>query len=94
MVSKGGGTWPMWRGDGKQLFYETPTGQFLSVDITAGATFQPGVPKLLFQIQGGITNSTYAMTSDGKKFLFLVQQLGNTPAPFTVLVNWEAGLKR
>ena len=38
------------RDDGKELFYLTPNDEVMAVSInTESATFQPGVPKPLFQ---------------------------------------------
>ena len=92
MVSKGGGDNPHWRGDGKKLFYINPGGQVMAVDITADKTFQYGVPKRLFDAPSA--TSGFDVTANGKQFLFAAQQSGSTPAPFTVVLNWRAGLKK
>ena len=93
MVSKGGGFVPRWRGDGKQLFYVTLDGSVMAVDVTSDKTFQAGVPKRLFGAQAAITLGT-DVTADGKQFLFVAQQGASTPAPFTVVLNWRAGLRK
>jgi hypothetical protein len=36
----------------------------------------------------------YAVTADGKRFLVLGDSGNATPAPITVLTNWQAGLKK
>jgi Tol biopolymer transport system component len=36
----------------------------------------------------------YAVTADGKRFLVLADSGNSTPAPITVLTNWQAGLKK
>ena len=92
MVSKGGGTNPRWRGDGKQLFYRNPGGQVMAVDVAADKTFQFGVPKRLFGAPEAA--SSFDVTADGKRFLLVTQQSVSTPAPFTVVLNWRAGLKK
>jgi hypothetical protein len=33
-------------------------------------------------------------SADGKRFLIDVPATESTPAPFTVVLNWQAGLKR
>src|SRR5260370_10577081 len=38
-VSRGGGTEPRWRGDGKQLFYLGPTGTLTAGPVSTLATF-------------------------------------------------------
>lgn len=42
---------PRWRGDGKELFYISPSGQLMSVDITPGIDSAPGRPAILFRRQ-------------------------------------------
>jgi len=65
-----------------------------AVEVTNNPVFQAVTPKLLFQAppQPGVTVGDY--TVDGKRFLFLapVEQTGQ--APFTVVLNWQAGLKK
>lgn len=96
MVSRGGGTLPHWRSDGKQLLYITQAGNVMAVDVIADKTFEAGVPRRLFE--SGFTGSpinSYGVTADGKRFLFPLQQASKSaPAPFTVLLNWQAGLKK
>jgi Tol biopolymer transport system component len=91
MVSKGGGNGPRWRGDGKELFYAR-TLQQMAVDVTTEKTFQAGVPKLLFATLPISTPSDAA--ADGKRFLFAAPDGLNTQTPFTVVLNWQAGLKK
>ena len=54
MISKGGGTSPHWRSDGKEMFYIAPDGAIMSVEIDMKNGFQPGVPKQLFKLPGEI----------------------------------------
>jgi eukaryotic-like serine/threonine-protein kinase len=73
-ISRGGGTEPRWRGDGKELFYLGPTGMLTSVPVQAGETFSSGVPTALFQVRGRAPISstdlfTYDVTKDGQRFL-------------------------
>ena len=93
MISKGGGFAPRWRGDGKQLFYGTLDGNVAAVDVTTDKTFQAGVPKRLFSAPS-VVASGFDFTADGKQFLIAAQQGAGTPAPFTVVLNWRAGLKK
>src|SRR4030095_1165438 len=48
-VSRGGGTAPRWRSDGKELFYLAPDGKMMTVEVTAGPEFRGGTPPPLFQ---------------------------------------------
>jgi Tol biopolymer transport system component len=98
LISTGGGSEPRWRGDGKELYYLAPDGKLMAVEITTNPVFRAGAPNALFQTppQGAFTTLGYSwvLTPDGKRFLFLapVEQTGQ--APFTVVLNWQAGLKK
>jgi Tol biopolymer transport system component len=97
-ISKGGGGFPHWRADGRQLFYRSTGSAEMAVDVNTDKSFQPGVPVRLFN--SGLTvstnNNTYdSMTADGKRFIYPVSVgAGGAPEPFTVMMNWQAGLKR
>jgi hypothetical protein len=96
MVSRGGGLYPHWRADGKQLLYMTQPGTVMAADVKSDKTFEAGGPRRLFD--SGFTvspNSYYGVTTDAKRFMFpLPQASSSTPAPFTILMNWQAGLKK
>jgi eukaryotic-like serine/threonine-protein kinase len=96
LISTGGGSGPRWRGDGKELYYIAPDGKLMEVDITTSPAFRAGVPRVLFQTpQTSISTLAYAwdVTPDGKRFLLPeTTQEGRTP--FTVVLNWQAGLKK
>lgn len=91
-VSRAGGTNPRWRADGKELFFAALDGAVMSVDITPGSTFQSSTPKVLFKVPSGILPN-WDVTPDGKRFLVMVVQQ-SAQAPFTVVLNWQAGLKK
>jgi Tol biopolymer transport system component len=104
-VSKGGGTMPRWRGDGKELFYVSADSTMMAVDVgTTTPDLQVGLTKALFRapIFGGVftagttTNVTrYDVTADGTKFL-INAVAGRTDAgatPITVVLNWPELLK-
>lgn len=101
LVSKGGGSQPRWRRDGRELFYISPDSKMMSVDITTAPVFQPGVPKALFTapISGGGPVSVvtrYDVTADGKNFLINAvpsEANGGQGAPITVILNWQRLLK-
>jgi hypothetical protein len=49
MVSKGGGTGPRWRGDGKELYYRSLDGTVVAAEVSAGKTFRIGTLRPLFR---------------------------------------------
>jgi eukaryotic-like serine/threonine-protein kinase len=93
-VSYGGGTEPRWSADGKELYYMTLDWKLMAVDVTTKPTFQAGTPKLLFQAppQSEATAGDY--TVDGKRFLFVAPAAETAQASLTVVLNWQAGLKK
>ena len=92
MVSKGGGTTPLWRGDGKELFYIGSNGSAMAVDVDTSGIFRAGIPKPLFKLPAGVL--FWDVTSDGKRFILPAPSATNAAPPFTVVLNWQAALKK
>ncbi len=93
-ISSGGGADPQWRKDGTELFYLAADRKLMAVPVRMGATtFEPGMPKALFSIPGTSVSRTYAPTRDGQRFLVARSPGGDTASFFTVILNWQAGLK-
>ena len=88
-VSGREGSDPRWRGDGRELYFSSPAGELLAVEITAHPAFRAGVPKSL----GAWLYGYWDSTPDGKRFLS-VEGAAGEPQPNTVLVNWQARLKK
>ena len=97
LISNGGGTDPHWRGDGRELYYTAPNADLMAVEVSPSSTFQAGVPKVLFQgpeIISGSEYSQWGVSADGKKFLFAAPAAQFAQAPFNVVLNWQAALKK
>jgi Tol biopolymer transport system component len=92
LVSRGGGTAPRWRGDGRELFYLATNGKMMAVDVIAGQEFRVGTPTPLFQAPAGAIVGD--VTADGKRFLLVTPVGQSASVPFTVVLNWTAGLKK
>jgi Tol biopolymer transport system component len=94
-VSNGGGRNPQWRSDGKELFYRGPDDTIEAVPVAAGATLDVGRPVSLFSraLQGGgIYRNRFVVGADGQRFLLNVATEKQASAPFSVVLNWPAGL--
>jgi len=94
-VSRGGGTEPRWRADGKEIFYISTTGMLMSVPVNSGSGFSTGSPAPLFQIHGRAPISstdvfTYDVAKDGKRFLVNSYVRPDHVAPLTVLLHAAA----
>jgi dipeptidyl aminopeptidase/acylaminoacyl peptidase len=70
IVTSGGGRVPLWRGDGKEIFYLTPDRMATAMEVNAGAAFQGGVPKPLFKVPAGVV--FWDTAPDGSRFLMPV----------------------
>jgi eukaryotic-like serine/threonine-protein kinase len=92
LISKGGGTGPRWRGDGKELFYVASDGKLMSVEISPKPVFEAGAPRPLFQLPPGFIG--FEVTADGRDFLIGAPVALSAPVPFTVVLNWQTTLKK
>jgi hypothetical protein len=77
----------MWRADGKELFFLSPTDEVVAVDVSALArTGQPGERHVLFRALANDiireTFSPYAVAPDGQRFLINAPA---SPEPLTLM---------
>jgi hypothetical protein len=93
-VSANGAGAPLWRKDGKELFYITLDGKFMSVDVECGTRLVTGVPKVLFQVPFPVDVRTivFCVADNGKKFIFAEPVDRNES--LNLVLNWTAALKR
>jgi hypothetical protein len=100
VVSTGGGTDPVWRHDGHELFYLSGQGDLMSVPISGGTDLRAGTPRVLFQpavsalINSWYTRNQFTVTSDGQRFLFNEPTGKGSLSAVTVITNWPATLNR
>jgi eukaryotic-like serine/threonine-protein kinase len=89
-VSTSGGAFPVWRGDGKEIFYVSADGLLTAVPIVATPDqIQPGKPQPLFRAAA----DAYDISPDGKRLLLDVVGDQNIK-PITVVLNWTAELTK
>jgi serine/threonine protein kinase len=94
-VSRGGGTEPRWRGDGKEIFYIAPGGMLTAVSVSTIGSFATGTPTSLFQFHGrAVISSTdvfsYDVSKDGKRFLVNRYVKPERIAPLTIVLHAAA----
>jgi Tol biopolymer transport system component len=94
-VSSGAGVGRLqWRRDGKELFYETGTGDIMAVEvIDNGGVLEIGKTQKLF---GGLPRNARAWTAsaDGQKVLVMEEPGSEAARPLTMVQNWTAGIRK
>jgi Tol biopolymer transport system component len=107
-ISTAGGSQPMWRADGKEIFYVAPDNMMMAVPVESGDSFfRPGAPRPLFQtrLDSDVPDNSdrgresgqyreYDVTPDGQRFLLNQQVAATTDTPITVIVNWTKLLRK
>ncbi|AMY08546.1 Serine/threonine-protein kinase PrkC [Luteitalea pratensis] len=93
-ISNNGGRQPLWRQDGKELFFVSDDRKFYAVDITLGPRFDYSAPRFLFDMRANVYNvrNSYIPSPDGTRFL-VNMTLDTSAPPIHVVRNWAAGLK-
>jgi eukaryotic-like serine/threonine-protein kinase len=93
-MSYTGGRQPLWRPDGRELFFVSTDGKLYAVEIKPGPNFDYGTPQFLFDTRAEVfrLRNSYIPNNDGRRFL--VNMTVDTTAPsIHVVRNWTAGLK-
>ncbi len=97
LVSTNGGTEPVWKSNGRELFYREGN-RMMAAEIVTQPSFSAGRPRLLFEGQYasvlvGVPN--YDVSPDGQRFLMIKQSEQATPVTqINVVLNWTEELKR
>jgi serine/threonine protein kinase/Tol biopolymer transport system component len=104
-VSSRGGTDPVWRRDGRELFYRNGR-QMLAVEVKAGRALQLSTPVALWEgayLAGvgsscgmpGPTSANYDVTADGQRFVMIAED-GETAEcrSLQVVSNWSRTVGR
>ena len=88
-----GAVQPLWRADGKELFFLGRNSTLMAVDVMAGATLATGPVRELFQavVNPSANIQIYAATRDGKRFI-VREQTRNEGAveQLFVVTNWTS----
>ncbi len=95
-ISVDGGFLPIWRKDGKELFYRRPGATIYVVDIQLGDLPRFSRPRPLFNACASpestinsFERDVYDVAEDGKRFLFSCPVLGANRRSFTVSADWQ-----
>jgi serine/threonine protein kinase/Tol biopolymer transport system component len=93
-VSTNGGERSIWGRDGKELYFLSLDGTMMVAEVKSGSKFETGVPKSLFNVRLARDIDPWFDVSKDGRILIPVQVEQTAKAPITVVVNWQAGLKK
>jgi hypothetical protein len=92
-ISANGGRMPMWRNDGRELYFVTEDLSIMGVSLTAGPTsLQPSPPVRLFQTELQTffyDRVQYAPSADGQRFLVNLPLRDDQPQGIHIIHNWK-----
>jgi eukaryotic-like serine/threonine-protein kinase len=95
-VSVAGGFEPIWRADGREIFFRDPEGRLVAVEVhrdgARGVRF--GAPQVLFTPSPNMHWSVriYAPFPDGQRFVIVTEAARPAPQKLTAIVNWRSAL--
>jgi Tol biopolymer transport system component len=96
-VSSNGGHLPEWRKDGKELYYTADDGKLTAAAVNpAGPLFQVSSSQPLFPMKTptGSFRMQYLPSADGTRFLVNSRLEDTAPRVLTVVLNWQAAVRR
>jgi Tol biopolymer transport system component/predicted Ser/Thr protein kinase len=91
-ISTDGGDWPVWRRDGKELFFRQGT-QIMAAPIRLTETsVESGKPQALFEVSA---DTRFQVSRDGQRFLIaLPAQDATATSSLTADTDWRAGVSK
>ena len=93
-ISTAGGCKPVWRSDGKEIFYLATDNKLMAAEVNASASrLIVGSARPVFQTQPYLTGgSNYGVMPDGQRFV-LNYATQDPNAALTLVLNWNAQTK-
>ena len=88
VVSRGGGQKPRWRGDSRELLYQTMTGTIMAAPIAVGSI---GTPIELVRLTGILPD--WGVSPDGQRLLVAIPTKPVAAPQFSVVLNWRSALR-
>jgi Tol biopolymer transport system component/predicted Ser/Thr protein kinase len=94
-ISNGFGRDPRWRADGREIYYRSRDGGILAVEVATTPAFRAGKPRPIGprpDPRRPVPMSLWVPAPDGK--FLLASPVKSRPEGYTVVLNWQAGLKK
>jgi hypothetical protein len=96
LISVGGGSFPRWRRDGKEIFYLSGDQRLTAAEVALkGDTLEVQAVRTLFgpvNVAAGFYR--YDISADGQRILMAVPPAEGSSEPVTLVQNWASGLKK
>jgi Tol biopolymer transport system component/tRNA A-37 threonylcarbamoyl transferase component Bud32 len=95
-VSTAGGGFPVWRSDGKELFFISLDFKMMAAPVSVEPKFHAGAPAVLFPVHppGGNITALYDVSPDGQRFIVNSLASDLVSPPLDLFVHWTALLPK
>jgi Tol biopolymer transport system component len=97
VISVGGGDQPVWRRNGRELFFVDPQGALRSVPVARGPSGRPVFGKAVLldvpPIGFGHFSTQYDVSPDGRRIYFFDRRREPAPTEVGIMLGWRALLK-
>jgi Tol biopolymer transport system component len=92
-VSSGEGRGPVWRRDGKEIFYLSADNKVMAAKVeTSGGSFAAGEAHALFDSHSYGVFGRYDVSADGQRFV-VAYEASQPSSTLTLVTSWDAELK-
>jgi serine/threonine-protein kinase len=102
-ISNKGGTDPVWRRGGGELYYRSDD-KMMAVSVTTSPEFKASAPRLLWEGayshgtgsscgMPGVASSSYDVSADGERFLMIRENAPPDASRIVVVLNWAEEVK-
>ena len=87
---------PVWRRDGKDLFFLDAERNLMAVPVVTTPQFEADNARPLFKTVAILATRQYAVSNDGQRFLMIVPPSDQDASalPITVVINWLASVQK
>ncbi len=90
-ISSGGAGKPVWRSDGRELYFLSADGRMMAVSVKLGPTFSASNPKPLFPVTVSYNafGGMFAVDAVGETFYVISSLASSRRNEVTVMLNWR-----
>jgi hypothetical protein len=89
---------PIWRRDGREIFFLASDGKLMAAGVNTSPAFDVETPRSLFATSVrnfvGLSRRQYDATADGQRFILNAAVEEQGAAPITLVQNWAAKAPR